>query len=584
VWNEQGISLRIRILPPFWKTTWAYALYGLALFGLLYFSRRMIIQRAHRRFALQQERREAQRLHELDMMKIKLLTNVSHEFRTPVSLILAPIEEMIRQTRDAGEKQKYQLIRRNARRLLNLVNQLMDFRKMEMQELKPAPTPGDLMAFVQETADSFTDLAERKGITFSYRSNCDHLPALFDHDKMERILFNLLSNAFKFTPEGGEVTVSAKVTGEVLALSIQDTGIGIPEERQEKIFERYFQLHNPGAFVSQGSGIGLAITKEFVKLCNGVIAVHSREDEGTTFHLRFPIVRIAASALPGVEGSTAGVASLVAEAGGEEDSGASPHSPDKRKRRKKPCILLVEDNDDFRFYLKENLKEWYDIAEAADGVAGWQKTLATLPDLVVSDVNMPLMDGLELCRKINADARTRHIPVILLTAMAAEEAQLKGLGMGAADYMVKPFNFEIMLSRVRNMLARQAPVQLVIPQPEAQQEQPLSADDRFMRRALEIVEKHLSDASFSVEMLSRELCMNRVSVYKRIFSLTGHSPIEFIRTVRLQRAARLLTQTEMNVTEVAYEVGFNNPKYFARYFKIAYNMLPSAYASAMRNP
>lgn len=566
VWNEQGISLRIHILPPFWKTTWAYLLYLLLGAGLLFFSRKMIIQRAHRRFALQQERREAQRLHDLDMMKIKLLTNVSHEFRTPVSLILAPIEEIIKQTKNPEEKQKFQLIRRNARRLLNLVNQLMDFRKMEMQELKTEPVAGDLMVFIQETVDSFTDLAERKGVAFSYHTNCPQLSALFDHDKMERILFNLLSNAFKFTPEGGAVTVTANVTDATLELQIKDTGIGIPEERQEKIFERYFQLDNPGKFVNQGSGIGLAISREFVKLCNGSIAVESKVDEGTTFTLRFPVVRFQA----------------------EEVEVAQPLSalpatgPEKRRSRKKQSILLVEDNDDFRFYLKDNLKEWYEILEATDGAEGWQKILSALPDLVVSDVNMPLMDGLDLCKKMGGDARTRHIPVILLTATDNEEAQLKGLESGAADYMVKPFNFEIMLSRVRNILARQTPVQVVIPQRDMQDDRAMTADDKFMQRVLEIVEKHLSEASFSVEMLSRELCMNRVSVYRRIFSLTGHSPIEFIRTVRLQRAAQLLIQTEMNITEVAYEVGFNNPKYFARYFKIAYNMLPSAYASAMR--
>ncbi len=564
VWNEQGISLVIRILPPFWKTTWAYLLYVLLGAGLLFFSRKMIIQRAHRRFALQQERREAQGLHELDMMKIKLLTNVSHEFRTPVSLILAPIEDIIKGAKDPDDKKKFQLIRRNARRLLNLVNQLMDFRKMEMQELKNEPVAGDLMAFIKETADSFTDLAERKGIAFTYHTNSEQLPALFDHDKMERILFNLLFNAFKFTPEGGAVIVTAHVTGNTLELQIKDTGIGIPEERQEKIFERYFQLDNPGSFVNQGSGIGLAITREFVRLCNGSITVESKVDEGTIFTLRFPIV------YPQTEEPALQLPAIHA-AGAE-----------KRKARKKQRILLVEDNDDFRFYLKDNLKEWYDIQEATDGADAWHKILNTLPDLVVSDVNMPLMDGPDLCKKIGGDARTHHIPVILLTAMDTEETQLKGLESGAVDYMVKPFSFEIMLSRVRNILARQVPVQLVISQPDMQHANTMTADEKFMQRALEIVEKHLSEASFSVEMLSQQLCMNRVSVYRRIFSLTGHSPIEFIRTVRLQRAAQLLTQTEMNITEVAYEVGFNNPKYFARYFKIAYNMLPSAYASAMR--
>jgi signal transduction histidine kinase/ligand-binding sensor domain-containing protein/DNA-binding response OmpR family regulator len=568
-WNSEGISLKIRILPPFWKTPWAYALYIVMAIALLYFSRKMVIRRAHRRFALQQERKEAQRLHDLDMMKIKLLTNVSHEFRTPVSLILSPIEDMIRKSGNPEEKQQFQLIRRNARRLLNLVNQLMDFRKMEMQELKPVPVKGELMGFLEEVAQSFSDLAERKGVEFTYTANTSQLQVLFDHDKIERILFNLLSNAFKFTPQGGKVAVTADVMLEpelaTLELKVKDSGIGMPAEQLEKIFERFFQSDQPGQYVNQGSGIGLAITREFVKLNNGTITVESEPDKGTCFTVRLPF-------------TPAGQV--------EETKPAQPQkvflSNGKKRNKKKQTILLVEDNDDFRFYLKDNLKEHYNIIEAQDGAAGWQQALAQLPDLVVSDITMPVMDGVELCRKIAGDARTRHIPVILLTALAAEEQQLKGLETGAADYLIKPFNFEIMLSRVRNLLTRQAPVQLVIPQKEPEGANGLSGDEKFMQRALEIVEKHLSDPGFSVEVLSRELCMNRVSVYKRIFALTGHPPIEFIRTVRLQRAAMLLTKTEMNITEVAYEVGFNNPKYFARYFKMEYHMLPSAYATAMR--
>ncbi|WP_298711093.1 response regulator, partial [Chitinophaga sp.] len=258
----------------------------------------------------------------------------------------------------------------------------------------------------------------------------------------------------------------------------------------------------------------------------------------------------------------------------------SPDDRAPRKGKRKPTILLVEDTEDFRFYLKENLQEYYNVLEASNGEAGWQAALSAQPDLVVSDINMPGMDGLALCRKIRSNARTRQIPVILLTAMGEEAVQLEGLDAGADDYLVKPFSFEIMLSRVRNLLERKAPVQYLIPK-DAEPAQ-LSADEKFMQRALEIVETHLSDADFSVEALSRELHMNRVSVYKRVYALTGQPPIEFIRSVRLRRAADLLLKTEMNIAEVAYEVGFNNPKYFARYFKMAYHMLPSAYATAMR--
>ena len=576
VWNEKGISLQIRILPPFWKTPLAYFIYALLIFLVLFFSRKMVIRRAHMRFALQQERTEAQRLHELDMMKIKLLTNVSHEFRTPVSLILAPLEELLRNIRETDHQQKLKLVRANAKRLLNLVNQLMDFRKMEMKELKPDLSRGDVAVFVREVVQSFSDLAERKQVSLSYQSDCEHLHTYFDHDKLERILFNLLSNAFKFTPQDGAITVNVQVTASEgkawMEIKVEDTGIGIPKERQDKIFERFFQSDVHTALVNQGSGIGLAITKEFVKLANGTLTVESEENKGSCFTVTLPFEL--SEAPPDAEHATFDTPREV----------TLPVMPmvSERTERKEQTILLVEDNDDFRFYLKENLKAFYEIIEAPDGKAGWQKALSAHPDLVVSDINMPQMDGMELCKKIKNDNRTKNIPVILLTAMAGEQEQLQGLEAGAVDYMVKPFNFEIMLSRVRNILNRQVSVKLVVGQSAGSSGQSVSADEKFLQRALEIVEKQLSNADFSVEELSRELCMNRVSVYRRIFSITGQTPVEFIRTVRLRRAAQLLAQTEMNVTEVAYEVGFNNPKYFAKYFKIAYKMLPSAYASAMR--
>ncbi|SFE01123.1 Signal transduction histidine kinase [Chitinophaga sp. CF118] len=570
LWNNKDISLQIRILPPFWKTTLAYIIYVLLGIITLYFLRRMVLLRAHSRFALQQERNEAHRLHELDMMKIKLFTNLSHEFRTPVSLILAPLEEIIQHEKDNHNKHKLHLIHRNAKRLLNLVNQLMDFRKMEMHELKLHLTAGDVLGFVKEVACSFTDLAERKQVAFSFNASCDQLNTLFDHDKIQRILFNLLSNAFKFTPGGGFVTVVADVTETAdktwLEIKVIDTGIGIPAERQDKIFEQFFQSDVSAGFVNQGSGIGLAITKEFVKLCNGTITVESEVNKGSSFIVRLPFELLPFN-----------IAESLPEATVSE---IEPSSSVKKEQ----TVLLVEDNEDFRFYLKENLKAFYNIIEAEDGISGWQKTLSAHPDLVVSDINMPGSDGISLCRKIKQDTRTRQIPVILLTAMAGEEQQLRGLETGAADYMIKPFSFEIMLSRVRNILASQAPVKYVIGQPESDNNivHVPTPDEKFMQKVQDIVVKNLSNASFSVEELSRELCMNRVSVYRRIFALTGKTPIEFIRAMRLQRAAELLTKTGMNITEVAYEVGFNNPKYFARYFKMAYNVLPSSYMAAMR--
>ncbi|WP_291907072.1 hybrid sensor histidine kinase/response regulator transcription factor [Chitinophaga sp. CB10] len=614
----KGISLKITIRPPFWATGWAYCVYALLLAGGLFLLRHITLQRVHRRFALAQERKEVQRLHELDMLKIKLFTNLSHEFRTPVSLILAPLDEVIRHEKEPVYRQKLYLMRRNARRLLNLVNQLMDFRRMEMHELKLDPTPGDLIDFIREAVYSFSDLAERKQMQLEFQTDTAQLFTSFDHDKIERILFNLLSNAFKFTPVGGAVRVGVQVStdGEdaVLELKVQDTGIGIPADRRESVFEQFFKHDVPGGINTQGSGIGLAITREFVKLCKGQIGVESEVNKGTVFTILLPFKReagIAGEDKPGVAAWSGGweqegkplvtglepVAILRPAASGPEDKPlatahepelkqpATPHEPGLKPAalpRDKATVLLVEDNDDFRFYLKENMQEDYNVLEAANGVEGWQKVLAAHPDLVVSDVNMPLMDGISLCAKIRSDSRTRRIPVILLTAMAGEEQQLKALDQGAADYLVKPFNVEIMLSRVRNVLAARNVAPKVILPLQADEAPALSPDEKFMQKALEIVERNLSNPDFSVEELSRELCMNRVSVYRRIFAISGQPPIEFIRGIRLQRAAQLLSRSEMNVAEVAYEVGFNNPKYFSKYFKMVYHMLPSAYQAANR--
>lgn len=586
VWNETGKSLRIIVLPPFWKTPLAYICYLLLLAAILILARRVIIQRAHMRFALENERQEAQRMHELDMMKIKFFTNVSHEFRTPLSLILTPLDKIIRDEADAVQKKQFNLIRRNARRLLNLVNQLMDFRKMEVQELKLNPAKGDIIKFVREISYSFTDLAEQKNIQFSFQTNIDQLYTAFDQDKIERILFNLLSNAFKFTLENGAVGVELQAERKeklmLLDIRVKDSGIGIPGEKLERIFERFFQHDVPGSLVNQGSGIGLSITREFVKLHNGTIRAESQPEKGSCFIVQLPFSEFETI--------------LTAEPlqiSREPEAPSAEEMPGKNKtRNEKPCpemklpvILLVEDNEDFRFYLKDNLRTEFTLVEAVNGKEGWQKTLSVQPDLVVTDISMPVMNGIDLCRKIKDDVRTGQIPVILLTALTGEEEQLRGLETGASDYITKPFNFEVMVSRIKNILAQQAALKKTFARKvEAKPTEAVieSTDDRFVKQALGIVEKNLSDPAFSVENLSHALYMSRISVYKKLLSLTGKTPIEFIRSIRLDHAARLMEKSQLTVAEVAYEVGFNNPKYFAKYFKAAFNMLPSAYIAAKK--
>jgi signal transduction histidine kinase/ligand-binding sensor domain-containing protein/DNA-binding response OmpR family regulator len=598
-WNGRETALKIIILPPWWKTTWAYAVYALLLGLALYVARTMVLQRAKMRFALESERREARRMHEMDLMKIRFFTNMSHELHTPLSLILAPVDKLLSRSNEADgpghggdTRTQYEMIRRNARRLLHLVNQLMDFRKMEVNELKLHLREGDVLKFIKEISLSFVDLAERKNIAFNYKARGKALITRFDHDKLERILFNLLSNAFKFTPENGAVTVQAEaeVLGREAQLSIRisDTGIGIDPHKKEKIFERFFQSETPDAILNQGCGIGLSIAQEFVKMHQGQLTVESEVDKGSCFTVLLPFNDVAhyeewplpllpPSELPGEVLSPKTVAAAPVAA--PTFSGIVQTPPGA------PTILIVEDNEDFRFYLKDNLRAYFKILEASDGKEGWKKVLSAHPDLVVSDISMPQMDGIELCRKIRNDERTRQIPVILLTAMTAATIELEGLQTGATDYIAKPFNFEVLLSKVRNIAAYKEDVRKTYQRQVQANPTPVvidSADDVFMRQVLSYMEKEMANPDLSVAELSTRLHTSRSTFYKRLVLLTGKTPVEFIRHIRLKRAAELLEKSHYTVAEVAYAVGFNNPKYFTQYFKAEFGCIPRAYRVGKR--
>lgn len=580
VWSNEFTALKITILPPFWKTKTAFLVYLLVLLASLLVTRRLIQQRERMKFAIKQERQEAIRMHELDMMKIKFFTNVSHEFRTPLTLILTPIEKILRQTADVDQQNQFKLIQRNAKRLLNLVNQLLDFRKMEVEEIRFNPSEGDIIQFIRETANSFSDLSEKKNIAFSFQTSIAALETVFDQDKLEKILFNLLSNAFKFTRESGKVSVNLSIdNGETkwLVIEIQDTGIGIPADKLDRIFDRFFQNELPKSIVNQGSGIGLSITKEFVRIHGGTVSVESKIDQGSTFTVRLPITEVFEHVVSIPEEKAP--VDVVTESSERQSENLMSDGI------RKPIVLLVEDNEDFRFYLKDNLKFEFRILEAANGLEGWQLSLQQLPDLIVSDVMMPEMNGMELCKKIKQDQRVSHIPVILLTARTAEEQKLEGLQTGADDYITKPFNFEILISRIRNLIAQREKFHKAFPlqhEVKASELNITSLDAKFIENAIKCVEQNVANADFSVEDLSKQMGISRANFYKKIISLTGKSPLEFIRTIRLQHAAQLLERSQLTVSEVAYSVGFNNPKYFARYFKEEYNELPSSYASRKR--
>lgn len=568
-WVNDAATLKIKVLPPFWKSNVAFFLYGIFIVGGLLLLRYLAVTRERVKFRIQQERIHALRMHELDEMKIKFFTNVSHEFRTPLTLILTPLEKLLKSSSDPEERKQFQLIQRNARRLLNLVNQLLDFRKLEVQEVKLNPSEGDIVPFIRELVYSFADVSEKKHISLSFNSTVSTLETHFDQDKVEKIIFNLLSNAFKFTPDSGKVSVDLALVEEnntsFLEIKVIDTGIGIPADKIERIFERFFQDELPASMVNQGNGIGLSITQEFVRIHGGTIDVTSEVGKGSTFRVLLPVTKLE-HVEPSVE----------LEHRFEELEESMKDSP-----AGKPSLLLVEDNEDFRYYLKDNLHKEYHVIEASNGMQGFERAIKNIPDLIVSDIMMPEMDGIQLCKKLKADSTTSHIPVILLTARAAEDQKIEGFGAGANDYITKPFNFEILQSRIKNLIQQRESIQrhfnkhLEIRGSEIQV---ASQDEKLVKRAIQTVEENLTNKDFSVEELSRLMGMSRVLLYKKILALTGKTPIEFIRVIRLQRAAQLLEKSQFTVSEIAYQVGFNNPKYFAKYFKEEFHSLPSVYA------
>ena len=581
IWSTNDTTIKIYVKPPFWRTIYAYIFYVLAIGGLLLYSRYRGLSRLRKKFALEQERQEVKRVQELDRMKLKFLTNLSHDFRTPISLIMGPVDQLIDGEGTPAKLEKLNMIRRNARRLLNLVNQLLDFRKMEEHELKLQLSAGEFISFLKEVTESFRDMSERKHIQFTFKTCIDRLDVFFDRDKMERILFNLLSNAFKFTLAGGHITVDLQKAESSddpdytwVSINVVDTGIGIPEDKKDLIFDRFFQNDTSTAILNQGSGIGLAITKEFIKLHGGNIQVESEPGKGCAFTIQVPLKRAH---------ETANAEQPEPEI--LNNLNGSPSVQDERCMNDALSVLLVEDNDDFRFYLKDNLRNKYKVIEAVNGRDGWQKALFHHPHLIVSDISMPEMDGIELIKKLKTDKRTSHIPVILLTAMTGQEQQIKGLETGANDYITKPFNFEILNAKIKNLLRLQSTMQstyskhIKLTTPEVEMESP---DEKLLAEIASYLENNLTDPQLSVVNLSKQMGMGRSTLYAKLLELTGQTPVDYIRSFRLDKAAVLMEKSNMTISEIAYQVGFTTPNYFAKSFKGKFNMLPSEFIAKVR--
>lgn len=576
--TENPVKLIITVRPPFWLSAWAYALYIILIISSLYYYVRYSSRRAEKKLAYAREKMKTTQQLEMDEVKLRFFTNISHEFRTPLTLILTPLEELLKKKENSEEKDTLIVIRRNAKQLLNLVNQLLDFRKLDVNGHSLHPSVGDIVLFVKDLCNSFDEVMQRKSIDFKFTTEIDHLYARFDDDKMTKALLNILSNAHKFTPSGGAVEVKLQVLdtpGETTDKSIQivvsDTGIGIPNDMKDKIFERFYQIKSSDTMSYQGSGIGLHLAKEFVNLHGGDVTVQSELGKGSSFVISIPYY----AGEPSEQIVEKDIEPLT-------DTEADEEKEKEMHLQSLPKILLVEDNDDFRNFMADRLHDNYIILKAADGEEGLAIALKEIPDMIVSDVMMPKMDGVTMSKSLKADIRTSHIPIILLTAKTGEESKLEGLLAGVDDYITKPFNLEILRVKIHNIIEGRKTIQSMFKQHikiEPSKITVSSLDDKLIKKALEYTEANISNPDFSVEELSRELGMSRVHLYKKLLSITGKTPIEFIRVIRLKRAAQLLEESQLSVSEIAYEVGFNNPKYFRKYFKDEFDLLPSQYGN-----
>jgi len=588
VWNEQGASIKITILPPPWKTWWAFLLYALASILFIGIALNEVVKRERLKNAVRLKEIEAEKYHELDTIKSRFFANISHEFRTPLTLLLSPIEKRLKNTLDTNDKVELSIMHRNASRLLTLVNQLLDLSRIEAGTLSLKCSQGSLNAFINSIASQFSSMADSKEIDFAISGN-QEITLFFDPDKLEKIITNLLSNAFKFTPNKGSITITLtqhelteNFKDGFVEIAVWDSGKGMAHEHLAKIFDRFYQADASSTREYEGSGIGLALTKELVELHKGSISVTSLKDEGSCFSVKLPlgsghlkpheIVVAAEQTRPLLAVQDLPIVQEMPSIFAEETE--------------LPKLLIVEDNADLRYYLRTNFGNHYSISEGYDGEMGLTMALEGVPDLIISDLMMPKMDGLNLCSKLKACEKTSHIPIILLTAKADIESKLQGLNTGADDYIAKPFDARELEVRVRNLIEGRKKLQQKFSQQlslSATEIEVDSMEDRFLKKVKNTIEYHISDGAFSVEILADEAAMSSVQLYRKLKALTGHTPNELIRNLRLERAASLLSQRAGNVSDIAYQVGFNNLSYFAKCFKEKFGVAPSDFLNSSKS-
>ncbi|MEH2796191.1 ATP-binding protein [Segatella copri] len=571
VWSEQPATLLIEVQPPLWATWWAKLIYLLFFIAILTWGYRWKMEQNRKRM-------EDEKYKELEEMKYRFFTNISHEFRTLLTLIITPMGSILKRTTDSETRHQLNDVSRNAGDLLQLVNQLLDFRKMEMNGERLNLQSGNLNEFIQYTTMKFMPLAEQKNIRLTFEDKTEGLFMYFDKDKVGKVLTNLLSNAFKFTKAGGKVNVCLEKcildSRRCAHIVVEDTGCGIPKEEQGHVFERFYRTEQDSSSQQIGSGIGLNMVYEYIQLHEGKVSLESEEGKGSRFIVDIPT----------------DLKREVQQEASEENCIASPVMDDvvdgavgvQTSRKIEKTVLVVEDNEDFSHFLSQELGRIYNkVLMAKDGIEGAMKAEAENPDIIVSDVMMPRMNGTDMCRRIKENIETSHIPIILLTAWSTDEGRATGYKAGADAYIAKPFDMEVLLARISNLLEKQEKRQRdfshsISLDPKTVTDS--SPDEDFLKEVIACIEKNIDNSEYTIDSLSTDIVMSRMSLYRKMKSLTGQTPADFIRTVRLKTAAKLLKEEKCTVSEACYRTGFASPQNFSKHFKEMFGVLPSQYS------
>ncbi|MGI9542162.1 MAG: hybrid sensor histidine kinase/response regulator transcription factor, partial [Cyclobacteriaceae bacterium] len=580
-------TFTFEILAPWYNSTWAHVCYlllaALFVFGIVHLRSAQLKRDKRKLEALVDEKiseikRQAEKLKELDKVKSRFFANISHEFRTPLTLILGPLVDRLNKKLIPADRQEFEVMRRNAQRLQRLINQLLDLSKIESRSLKLQVSKGDIHFFLRAILSSFSSYAKQRNIQYEMLIPEQELQGYFDDDKLEKIIYNLVSNAFKFTADGGEITVSSQWRSDLLKIEVTDNGCGIPAHKLNAVFNRFYQTDDSPTRTHEGTGIGLALTKELVSLHKGTVTVKSTPGQGSTFTITLPLK---ASAYKDQKISKEAIPRHSLHVSRQIHNEIETPPIDRiTEATDAPIVLVVEDHAELRHYIKSHLSN-YRVLEAANGSEGLTVAIKQVPDLVISDVMMPKMNGVDLLHSLKTNEKTSHIPVILLTAKADLPSKLEGFETGADDYLTKPFDAKELLARCQNIIEQRKLLRnkfssTLVLKPKDIAITP--TDEVFLNKVMETVEKHLEDSSFSVEVFQQEVGMSRMQLHRKLKALTDYSTTEFIRVQRLKRAAQLLADTDATISDICYRVGFNSLSYFTKCFKEQYGKTPSDFA------